>query len=95
MKTGTDNSVVSFPLTFVDSLDLDVKHKVRVDLVSSLSLDIVSKNQLVGILGFFPLLAKGAVVHELGQSTQFVCLLDPFLGPQGLGNQLAESWVAV
>ena len=84
-------------LVLVQPLDLDVEHRLGVDLVAERRLDVVREALLVALLDRGPLLAEGGVLREREELLQHEEVLEPDLlrNAERLGDERAELGVAL
>lgn len=81
----------------MQTLDLHVEHRHRVDLDSELGLDMMCESLLVTLLYGGPFLLERRVISKLQQALELVQVLQPdfLLDLQGFRNQVAKKWVAL
>lgn len=84
-------------LVFMQTLDLYVEHRHRVDLDSELGLDVMCESLFVTLLYGGPFLLERRVVSKLQQALELVQVLQPdfLLDLQGFRDQVAKKWVAL
>ena len=81
----------------MQTLNLNIKHRLRINLDPKRSLNMMRKPLLITLLHSSPLLLERRIINEFEKTFEFVKVFQPdvFSDFEGFGDETAETGVAL